>query len=101
MNAEYEIGQNQERYEPELNEIEDRAARIRNNRNAIRKLLEKIALDYEWIKNRAKNGFEKTKLQYEDSKKTYFMLEGKELSIEDIDALNPEYKKSILRSLDR
>ena len=29
------------------------------------------------------------------------MLEGKELSIEDIDALNPEYKKSILRSLDR
>ena len=94
-------GQNQERYEPELNEIEDRAARIRKNRDIIRDILVKISIDYEWIKNRAGRGFEKTKLQYKESKKTYFVLDGKEMSVKEIDALNPEFERSILRNLSK
>ena len=93
--------QNQERYEPELNEIEDRAARIRKNRDIIRDILVRIAIDYKWIRERAGFGYNKTEHQYRESKKTYFMLDGKGLSIEEIDSMNTDFEKSVLDILNR
>lgn len=77
-----------ERYEPELNEIEDRAKRIRENRNIIRKLLIQIASDYNWIGYRANLGYERTKKNYQETKRTCFILKDKKITLEDIDKLN-------------
>lgn len=76
------------RYEPELNEIEDRIARIRANRNTIRELLVQIASDYSWIDYRAGLGYERAKSDYKQTIRTHFVLEGKNLTLEDIDKLN-------------
>ncbi len=78
------------RYEPELNEIEDRIARIRANRNTVRELLVQIANDYNWIDYRAGLGYERAKSDYQQTKRTHFILEGENLTLEDIDRLNED-----------
>ena len=85
----------QVRYEPEINEIEDRIQRIRENRNKIRKLLVLVANDYEWIQNRADLGYERIKANYQETKRTYFILDGKELSIQEIDKMNKSNLKNV------
>ena len=84
-----------------IEKIEDRAARIRKNRNIIRDYLVRIAIDYKWIRERAGYGYNKTEYEYRESKKTYFMLDGKGLSIEEIDSMNTDFEKSVLDLLNR
>nr|DAS43133.1 MAG TPA: hypothetical protein [Caudoviricetes sp.] len=91
--------ENKVRYEPELNEIEDRAKRIRKNQDIVRSLLIQIANDYDWIKYRAGLGFQRAKFNYKESKRTAFILEGKELTIEDIDKLNTDSLKRTEKEL--
>lgn len=89
------------RYEPELNDIEDRITRIRDNRDKIRALLVQIASDYDWIQYRAELGFERAKTNYQETKRTHFILEGENLTLEDIDNLNPERLKFIEKRLEK
>nr|DAS17733.1 MAG TPA: hypothetical protein [Caudoviricetes sp.] len=91
--------ENKVRYEPELNEIEDRSKRIRKNQDIVRSLLIQIANDYDWIKYRAGLGFQRAKFNYKESKRTAFILEGKELTIEDIDKLNTDSLKRTEKEL--
>ena len=87
------------RYEPELNEIEDRVNKIRNNRDIIRKLLLEIASDYDWISQRSNLGYERAKTNYRETKRTHFILESKELTTDDIDKINVDRLKEIEKRL--
>ena len=89
----------QVRYEPELNEIEDRVNKIRNNRDIIRKLLLEIASDYDWISQRSNLGYERAKTNYRETKRTHFILETKELTTDDIDKINVDRLKEIEKRL--
>lgn len=89
------------RYEPELNEIEDRIAKIRENRSKIRALLVEIASDYDWIEQRAYIGFERAKFNYKETKRTNFILDNKNLTTEDIDNLNKDRLKEIEKRLNK
>lgn len=93
------VVKNQVRYEPELNEIEDRVNKIRNNRDIIRKLLLEIASDYDWISQRSNLGYERAKTNYRETKRTHFILESKELTTDDIDKINIDRLKEIEKRL--
>ena len=86
-------------YSPEDIEILQRIHRIIKNKTSVVDLLVDIGLDYDWIKHRANLGFEKIKLKYQEMQQRAFMIDGKELSLEDIDNLNIEQKKEILKKL--
>ncbi len=86
-------------YSPEDIEILQRIHRIIKNKTSVVDLLVDIGLDYDWIKHRANLGFEKIKLKYQEMQQRAFMIDGKELSLEDIDNLNIDQKKEILKKL--
>lgn len=81
-------------------EILQRIHRIIKNKNSVVDLLVDIALDYDWIKYRASLGFDKVKTKYQDMKQKAFMLEGRELTLEDLDNLNRNQRQEILKILE-
>ena len=88
-------------YSPEDIEILQRVERIIKNKTSIVDFLVDIALDYDWIIERAGTGFEKIKLKYQEMQQRTFMIGGKALSLEDIDSLNADQKKEILKKLEK
>ena len=78
-----------------------RVERIIKNKTSIVDFLVDIALDYDWIIERAGTGFEKIKLKYQEMQQRTFMIGGKALTLEDIDSLNADQKKEILKKLEK
>lgn len=87
------------KYGVELNEIFERATRIKNKKNLIHGFLKEMAIDYTWISQRANTELEKIKYYYKEMNQTHFVLDDKKLSLEDIDRLNEDYTKDILQKV--
>ena len=81
-------GHNDEKFNPSLNDIDNRSPIIRNIESEIVRLYGLLRYHYGWIKERARVQETECENQINKMKQKFFIVDGEELTTKDIDRLN-------------
>lgn len=81
-------GHNDEKFNPSLNDIDNRVPLVRSIEAEIVRLYGVLRYHYKWIKERARTQETECENQIKKMKQKFFIVDGEELTTEDIDKLN-------------
>ena len=81
-------GHNDEKFNPSLNDIDNRVPLVRSIEAEIVRLYGVLRYHYKWIKERTRTQETECENQIKKMKQKFFIVDGEELTTEDIDKLN-------------